>query len=101
MPPMNPDAIRHLARLSRLDIPESDIPSFQKEFESILAFVGQVKNVAGVEAIHEHDSWRNIFRADHDADPALAPHTPGEYTERLLAVAPEREGNSIVVKKIL
>lgn len=96
---MNADSIKHLARLSRITVPEEQVAVFQKEFEEILSFVGQVKEAAGGESKAPVPEWRNIMRED------ASPNEPGVYTEKLLNNAPESEktidGGYVVVKKIL
>jgi aspartyl-tRNA(Asn)/glutamyl-tRNA(Gln) amidotransferase subunit C len=92
---MKPEDIKHLAKLSRIEISDEQLPTFQKEFTEILAFVDQVKKLAGETVVPPLPEWRNVMRDD------AYPNTPGQYTDDLLANAPEHEDNYLVVKKIL
>ncbi len=87
--------VEHLAGLARISISDSEKELLRHDLEKILAYVSQVKDVAtniGVPAVGEH---RNVMRADEN------PHEAGMFTEALLRAAPAREGNRLLVKKIL
>ncbi|MBU6431291.1 MAG: Asp-tRNA(Asn)/Glu-tRNA(Gln) amidotransferase subunit GatC [Patescibacteria group bacterium] len=90
--------IEKLAELSRIEISDEEKKTFLKDIDSILGYVGQIKAVAGTaNSINsrEESKLKNIFREDAN------PHDPGQFTEDLLAVAPEKENDCIKVKKIL
>lgn len=86
--------IEKLANLSRIKISDAEKDSMQKDIESILEYVGQVKNISTPSAT-EVPELRNIMRDD------IVTHESGEYTDDLLACAPARDGNYLKVKKIL
>lgn len=87
--------IRALARLARLAIADSEVSALQQELPAIVAFVDTLQKVAvHIPAVSDPEV-RNVMREDTN------PHTPGTYTERLLAGAPAREGDYVVVKQVL
>ncbi len=87
--------VEHLAGLARISISDSEKELLRHDLEEILAYVSHVKDVAtsiGVPAVAE---LRNVMRADEN------PHEAGIFTEALLSATPAREGNRLLVKKIL
>ena len=87
--------VEHLAGLARISILDSEKESLRHDLEEILAYVSQVKDATtniGVPAVGE---LRNVMRADNE------PHESGMFTEVLLSAAPARQGNRLLVKKIL
>jgi aspartyl-tRNA(Asn)/glutamyl-tRNA(Gln) amidotransferase subunit C len=91
---MDSDRVLKLAKLARIEISSEEAESLSHEFDAILGYVSDVKNVA-----HAEDSvdlrLKNVLRDDSN------PHESGIYTEKLLEEAPERKDNYIKVKKIL
>lgn len=88
--------IEKLAKLARIELPETEKESLVKDMDNILAFVDELKT-AQVD-LDDHMSVgvpHNVLREDAN------PHESGEYTEALLNNAPAREGNSVKVKNIL
>lgn len=91
-----PEDVKRLAALSRIDIPESDLEVFAKEFDSILAYVGKLEELTlPVGKDRVVSSVRNVLRPDGE------PHAPGIFTEKIIAQFPEKEGNSLSVKQII
>lgn len=86
--------VEKLANLSRLSLTEEERDRFMGEIDSILGFVSNV-NAAADTAPAPVYFQTNIFRED------VVTHNSGEYTERLLDAAPERDGQYVKVKKIL
>ncbi len=87
--------VEHLAGLARIAISDSEKEVLRHDLEEILAYVSQVTKVVadvGGPAVSE---LRNVMRADEN------PHEGGIFTEVLLSAAPAREGNRLLVKKIL
>lgn len=93
------EEIVKLADLSRLKLSEEEIVRMQGEMTSILAYVDKLKAAAGAEAAPVMSANRNVMREDAN------PHAGGEFTDRLIALAPQREttpdGKYVKVKKIL
>lgn len=86
--------IRALAKLARLEVSDEEVLKLEGELPSILAFVDTIQKAdVSTEAIAP--DLRNVVRSDEE------PHESGEFTEALLAAAPAREGNRIVVKQVI
>lgn len=89
--------IKALSRLARIDLSAEEEAALVADSEKILAFVEQIQKVHGEVGTAEPKTGMpmNVFRDD------INPHESGMYTDAILALAPEREGNYIRVKKIL
>ena len=88
--------LEHLAQLSRIDLSEDDKKSLIKEFDSILGYVDQLKKAdVKMDAEGRVGAVKNVTRPD------AVENTSNEDRERLLAEAPDREGDFIAVKKII
>jgi aspartyl-tRNA(Asn)/glutamyl-tRNA(Gln) amidotransferase subunit C len=94
---MTKDEVKHLAKLSRIELSEAEVETFTEEMSAILAYVGQVKDIvaAGEEKVPVVGLRHNIFRKDE------VTNTPDEFTKDILAEMPKTEGRYMVVKKIL
>ena len=86
--------IEKLATLSRMKVSPEEAESLRSEIDSILGYVVDINKVSLVD-VPDEETRRNVFRNDTDAN------ISGEYTEKLLALSPDRDGNYIKVKKIL
>lgn len=88
------EEVKNLASLARIEISEEDALKLTKEVDSILDYVGQIKDATGgMEKLVPN--LRNVMRED------VVTNVPKEYTEKLLNNAPSREGDYLKVKKIL
>ena len=86
----------NLAKLARIKLTEDDKKSLVKEFDSILAYVDQLKKAdVQMDAEGRVGAVKNVTRPDD----AVSVST--EDRERLLDEAPDREGDFIAVKKII
>jgi len=87
--------IENLAELSRLKLSDTELAGLEKDFPAILEYVGQIQGSAGGNAVSAASSLHNVMRDD----------TPGGGVggsrEALLEAAPRREGDFIVVRKII
>ena len=93
---ITPTELDNLAKLARIKLSEDEKTELVKEFDSILAYVDQLKKVeVSMDAEGRVGSVRNVMRAD------TVENTDAEDRERLLAEAPDREGDFIAVKKII
>ena len=88
------EEILNLAKLSRMEIADSEAENLRSEIEPILAYVSQIQEISEV-GTDEIAKVRNVMRDD------IVTHNPLEYTEDILNSAPAREGNYLKVKKIL
>lgn len=87
--------VKKLAALARVRIGEEDLAKFTTEFDSILAYVGQLEKleVKGTKDIKP--PLRNVFRADENPTPE------GTWTAKVVEAFPEKEGNYLKVKQII
>ncbi len=90
------DEVKKLAALARIRVEDSELKKFAREFDAILAYVGQLENIdlpqgAAIKA----PLLRNVMRADSK------PHAPNAYTEKLAAQFPSREDGALAVKQII
>ena len=95
---MDKDKVLALAKLARIKVSESEAEKLSHEFESILGYVGEVKEISmtnNSQPTTDNFTVRNVMREDGEG------HASGLYTEKLLAEAPARDGDYIKVKKIL
>ncbi|MEX0849649.1 MAG: Asp-tRNA(Asn)/Glu-tRNA(Gln) amidotransferase subunit GatC [Candidatus Dependentiae bacterium] len=85
------EEVKKIARISAIEINESEIESFTKQLGDVLAYAARVQEIA---AELEEPSSKNInmFRED----------VMGEFdTEAILERAPEREDDFFVVPSII
>ncbi len=88
--------LEKLATLARIKLTDVDKQSLAKEFDSILGYVDQLKKLdISLDAEGRVGAVKNVMRPDEPID------TSAEDRERLLAEAPDREGDFIAVKKII
>jgi len=88
------EEIKKLASLSRISIEEEELPSLEKDLNSVLDYVGELQKVGGKEdpVISEK---RNVFRSDGE------PHESGVFTDSIIKNAPDHTDDYIKVRKIL
>lgn len=92
---MNKEEVQKLAKLARVSITDDEAESLSSEFESILNYVGEIKNAnVSIDSI-PNLSVKNVLREDAN------PHETGLYSEDLIREMPSSEGNHLRVKKIL
>ncbi len=88
--------IEHLAKLSRIAVTETEADELAGEITSIINYVSEIEAITGSKEIEKKVGLLfNVMREDTN------PHEGGKYTEDLLALAPERQGQYVKVKKIL
>jgi aspartyl-tRNA(Asn)/glutamyl-tRNA(Gln) amidotransferase subunit C len=85
--------IEKLAALARIEINESEKAKLGRDLESIVSYVSELTN-APVSDIAAGEFVQNVTRPDEQPYPA------GEFTEAILAEAPDRSGQYFKVKKI-
>lgn len=86
--------VKDLAKLARVEIKEEEAVSLTKEIDSILEYVGQIKEVS-LDLEAKKPLLKNVMRDD------IPTNTSREFTEDILSNSPEREGDYIEVKNIL
>lgn len=98
---MKLEDIKKLADLARIDMSDEEMTGLAKDFDAILAYVGQVQEVSKLgkdEAIHENpDNYflQNVMRED------VAINKAGEFTDKILANAPDAQDGYLKVKQIM
>ena len=95
MSQINPQDVRKVAQLARLELPEDKIAIFTEQLEQILAYVAQLQKVdtEGVAPTTRAVEVVNVSRKD-EVNSTLV-------REELLDLAPHREGDFFRVPKIL
>lgn len=93
---MRKEDIAHLAKLSRIAVSDSEATALAEDITSILGYVSEIEEITGnKEGEKKGGALYNVMREDEN------PHEPGKYTEDLLALAPDRDGQYVRVKKII
>ena len=88
--------VKRLAALSRVSVPEADLARFATEFDAILGYVGKLDELTLPDMKEIPLSpVRNVLREDS------APDETGQWTEKLVAQFPQKEGNLLSVKQII
>lgn len=91
---MNKDDVAKLAGLARLDLSDSELEGYAKDFTTILDYVSHVSEVSGDGTADQ--GWAiNQFRVDAE------PHETGKYTSDIIREAPDQKGDYLKVQKIL
>ncbi|MFZ2522086.1 MAG: Asp-tRNA(Asn)/Glu-tRNA(Gln) amidotransferase subunit GatC [Minisyncoccia bacterium] len=88
------EEIKNLADLARIEVTDEEISSMTGEIDSILGYVSAVQKFSGDSKL-EVPELRNVMREDEITN------ATDEYKIKLLANAPQQDGNYIKVKKIL
>ena len=89
------EEVLKLAALARIEVKEEELDAFTREFDAILAYVGQLDSLDVGEAGKEAPALRNVMREDGE------PHAPGTFTEDLAKQFPAREGDALMVKQVI
>ena len=94
---MTIEDIKKLANMARIDMSEEEMAGIAKDFDPILAYVSQIQEASklAVSLDRKEENIHNIMRED------IATHKTGEYTESILADAPDTENGFLKVKQIL
>lgn len=90
------EEVKKLAALARIKVSEEELPNFVKEFEAILAYVGQLESLVLPEDISTaKPPLINVMRKEGE------PHESGLYTEKIADQFSVREGDALAVKQII
>lgn len=96
MAKLSREDVLKLARLSRLNLTESEVEKFRGEISEILKYVEQLQevDVSGLEPTYQVTGLTNVTRPDEIIDYQAKP-------KDLLSNAPDVKNGRIVVKKML
>jgi len=94
------DGVKKLAALARIKVGDAELEKFTREFDAILAYVGQfeklnLKPAEGGSASGGKPALRNVMRKDD------RPHLAGVYAKKIVEQFPASEKNALVVKQII
>lgn len=93
--PIDPDLVRHIAKLSRIDLSEEQVRKFAPQLAAILSYFDKLKELdtSDVEPMAHAVDIRNVFAAD----------SPGKSLtqDQALANAPQRDGNFFKTPKVI
>lgn len=99
---MQLEDVKKLADLARIDMSEEEMAEIAKDFEPILAYVGQVQEALKgsarqdlAEKKPEDYFLHNVMRED------VATNIRGEYTDKILSEMPDTQDGFLKVKQIL
>jgi aspartyl/glutamyl-tRNA(Asn/Gln) amidotransferase C subunit len=99
------DEVKKLAALARIRIEDKELDKFTREFDAILAYVGQLEklNLSGEK--ETKPLLRNVMRKDSprssSGEAGGESNTPGANTEKIVAQFPESKNDALVVKQII
>jgi aspartyl/glutamyl-tRNA(Asn/Gln) amidotransferase C subunit len=86
--------VRALAKLARLEVSDEEVAKLETEIPAILKFVETIRKADASHCAVATDV-RNVMREDAE------PHESGKYTDALLAAAPCKKANRVVVKQVV
>ncbi len=88
--------VKKLAALARIKVEDVDLEKFTKEFDAILAYVGQLEKLEIPQDLTgEKPALRNVMRTDGE------PHAQGIFTEKIASQFSAREDDALSVKQII
>lgn len=90
------DDVIHLATLSALALEPDEVESLRTDIEQILGFVEKLGELdtSGVEPTYQVTGLNSVYRDDEVVSSSVT-------TDQLLDLAPDRDGQSIKVPKVL
>ena len=91
------DDVRKVAKLCRLEIPDDDIEKYSNQLEGILEYIAQLEKI---DTLNVPPTTRavevvNVFREDTIVS------SSSDVRDKILDLAPQREGEFFRVPKIL
>lgn len=81
--------------MARLDMSEEELKNMANEFDPILAYVGQVKEVSELSDENPEYILTNVMRED------ISTNKTGEHTDKILEEMPDKKDGFLKVKQIL
>jgi aspartyl-tRNA(Asn)/glutamyl-tRNA(Gln) amidotransferase subunit C len=92
---ISPEEVKHVADLARLEMTPEEVESMTRQLDGILSYVAKLNELdtEGVQPTTHAISLVNVFREDQ-VKPSLD-------REDVLANAPQQDGESFVVPKVI
>ena len=96
MTQISTDDVHHLARLSSLQLDDTEVESLRADLENIVGYIEQLSELdtSGVEPTYQVTDLQNVWRDDVVDDYSIS-------KDDLLALAPAAEAQQIKVPKVL
>lgn len=97
---ISPKDVKHVAKLARIEITESEESQFSKELSSVLGYIDQLQEVDTQDV---EPTYHPVMLNGHDVlDNITRPDTviPSDKREEILNEAPAREGDFVKVKSV-
>jgi len=93
---MDKKEIISLAELSRLEISDSDIDAYKKDFDGILDYINSISKVDIAFSDHyQTNLTENYMREDNHV------YEAGEFSDDILDIVPQAKEGYVKVKKVL
>jgi aspartyl-tRNA(Asn)/glutamyl-tRNA(Gln) amidotransferase subunit C len=94
-PRISPEDVRHVARLARLALSDEELVRMRADMSAILDYMDKLRSLdtAGVEPTSHAVPLRNVMREDEPV--------PSQPREDMLANAPDRDGDTFRVPRII
>jgi len=94
---MDIKTIKHIAKLSYLDLSEGELQSYTKEISAILDYMKELNELdtQGVEPTTRATALHNVFRNDEESE------TDIESAAELVKAAPDKEDGYVKVRAVL
>ena len=91
---MKLEDIKKLATLARVEMDDKELEGIAKDFDSILAYVDQIREVSDSSLDNTYPIV-NVMRED------IVTNKSGEYKDKLIAEMPDSQDGFLKVKQIL
>lgn len=98
---MELEEIKKLADLARIDMSEEEMLEIAKDFKSILAYVDQIKEVSKNGNLQSISNDKNNYFIRNVGRDDIVTNKGGEFTQDILADAPDTKDGFLKVKQIL
>ncbi len=89
------DQIKKVANMSRLRIDEGELAGFAADFDAIINYIDQISSVDVGDISSFQSRTKNVMREDDNA------YEVGEFSDDILANAPDTKDGYIKVNKVL
>ena len=98
---MTLEEIKKLAELARIEMTEEEMLAMAGDFDSILAYVGQIQEVSKVSQRQDLCEGLAFAKLENVTREDVVTNLPDSYSAELLAEMPETQDGYLRVKQIL